>query len=155
MFVTLMVGLMFGAVSCAFTPKPIRGSGLLAARERRAARVAAEQKVMQQAKRRDGNQCRWPRCEYRRHNLPIDAAHVIVHRGAGGNPDGSRTQRALVAALCRKHHGLLDAALVQIEPLTDALMDGPCAFSVLNQETGRMEFVATETTIGVSVERVL
>lgn len=63
--------------------KPRRGEKLLEHKDKRAKRVAAEQKAMRAAKTRDGNKCRVPRCEFAPKKLPIDPAHMI-HRGMGG-----------------------------------------------------------------------
>jgi hypothetical protein len=132
-------------------PKPVRGSALLARKERRSVRQRLEQKEMQAAKKRDHGKCRWPNCQYAKKDIPIDAAHIVRHRGMGGNPDGDRTTRNQVAALCRLHHGLFDAAEVDIQPTTDAGTDGPMAFYTKDKETGDFVHIATETRVGVSV----
>lgn len=132
-------------------PKPLRGDGLLASRQRTKDRKAHEERVMGEAKRRDGSVCRWPDCEYKTDRLPIDPCH-LVHRGMGGDPKGTRTTKDSIIALCRKHHGLMDAALIEIEPQTEQGTDGPCAFYEL-REGGRMECIAIEVRIGVSVAR--
>jgi len=128
--------------------KPMRGTALLASRTRRAKRVAAEQKVMRAAKKRDGK-CRWPGCHYK--NMPLDPCHD-KHRGMGGNPDGTRTRMNALITLCRVHHGLLDAHDIGIETLSNQEFSGPCDF-YQRSESGRMELVYSETKIGVSVER--
>lgn len=57
-------------------------------------------------------------------------------------------------ALCFIHHGLLDRQRsIEIEQLTAQGTDGPCAFYQKNDETGAMEHLATETTIGISETR--
>jgi hypothetical protein len=134
-------------------PKPIRGEALLARRERRSVALKLEQAEMRAAKRRDGGKCRWPNCKYAKKDLPIDAAHFLQHRGAGGNPDGSRTTRSTILSLCRIHHSLLDHCEINIQPMTDANADGPLAFFQLDKETGRMEHVATESRRGVPETR--
>ena len=108
-------------------PKPAKGSALLASRERRAGRTAHEVEKMAQAKVRDGFQCRVPRCEYRSKDLPIDPAHK-VHRGMGGDPRGTRTERETIISLCRVHHGEYDHGDLEIDPLTDREFDGPCEY---------------------------
>lgn len=132
-------------------PKPAKGSYLTEARMRRAKRVAAEQREMRQAKRRDGDKCRVPRCAYRSLKLPIDPCHFI-HRGMGGNPKGDRTTRETVISLCRMHHGAYDRGDLEIEPLTSDGADKACAF-YHRTEAGRMECVGVEQRIGVSVTR--
>jgi hypothetical protein len=131
--------------------KPTRGTALLEHRQRRAELVQHERREMQAAKKRDGNKCRVPYCEFASMKLPIDVAHMR-HRGMGGNPKGDRTERRLLVTLCRRHHGLYDGAELEIEPMTAALMDGPLLFAQLS-ESGHMETFAVERSIGVSETR--
>lgn len=135
--------------------KQPRGTALLEARDRRAKRVAAEQKEMQAALKRDERRCRFPHCEFKGKKLPIDPCHAFGHRGSGGNPDGTRTAKALIVSLCRAHHGLLDQHQIAIEPLSAAMADGLLAFFAKHPETGRMEHVATEVRRGVPETRGL
>jgi hypothetical protein len=130
--------------------KPVRGSKLLEHRKKTADEKRAEQKVMADTKLRDSKVCRVPFCEFVAQKLPIDCCHS-QHRGAGGNPSGSRTERKLMFAGCRAHHGQYDAGLIDAEPLTADLFDGPVAWLRKHQETGRMETFAIETRIGHSV----
>lgn len=128
-------------------PKPARGTAYLEGRTRRAARRNAEQSVMRAAKKRDGGKCRRPGCKgtFEGLRLPIDACHG-VHRGAGGNPDGSRTaETRQIISLCRWHHSRWDAHLMRIDPLTDAGFDGPCAFYDRDEETGEFKHAASES----------
>jgi hypothetical protein len=132
--------------------KPLRGSFLLERRERKAELKAHEQREMQAAKKRDGGVCRWPGCRYaKRKDIPVDACHM-THRGAGGNPDGSRTTRASIWTACRIHHGLYDAARIDVQPMTTAGTDGPLMF-LEQSESGRMECVAVEKSHGISETR--
>jgi hypothetical protein len=141
--------------------KPLKGSGLLDKRARRARQIAHEQLELQAALKRDHRKCRWPNCKgtHKGLSLPIDPCHLRQpdggpkHRGSGGNPDGSRTDRRYVAALCRRHHGLYDAGEIDIVPLTDAGADDVLAFYAKHPETGQVIHVATEQRIGVSVTR--
>lgn len=132
-------------------PKPFRGVALLERRERRRDLVRHEQREMAAAKRRDHGKCRWPRCEYAKRHLPIDPCH-LMHRGMGGDPKGTRTTRDQVISMCRIHHGLLDRGDLDIQPMTSAGTDGPVAF-YRRLASGRLEHVATEVQIGVSVTR--
>ena len=133
--------------------KPIRGTALLARRDRTATRKRAEQAIMQAAKKRDGYVCRWPGCAMKTRRLPMDVCHLI-HRGMGGNPSGSRTATtATLICLCRHHHGLLDANLIQVDRETKKIADGPLSFYE-RTESGRFELVAIETRIGVSCQRI-
>jgi len=113
-------------------PKPRRGDALLERRTKRAATVKAEQAEMQAALKRDGRKCRWPGCIYAAKKLPIDACH-LTHRGMGGNPSRSRTTRQQIVALCRIHHGQLDAGEIEIVPLTRTGADGRCIYQDWSQ----------------------
>ena len=138
--------LKFGALQ-----KPGRGDTWKAGKDRTAERKAHERREMDAAKKRDGNKCRVPRCEWMPKKPRIEAAHMDgSHRGMGGNKDGSRTERKKVIALCLVHHGQYDSGELVIEPLTKWLFDAQCAYHKKNKETGRMEHWATERTIGVS-----
>lgn len=131
--------------------KPIKGQAWLDKKQRRAEHEAAEDKIMRAAKVRDGNKCRFPNCEHMPKKPRIECAHVVQHRGIGGNPALDRTVQHKLMALCFIHHGLFDRQRsIEIEPLTERGTDGPCAFYQKNNETGAMEHVATETTIGIS-----
>lgn len=133
-------------------PKPIKGAHLLDRRETRRKRVAAEQKHMQDALRRDSRKCRLvPKCEYAKRDLPIDPCHQ-QHRGHGGNPKGDRTTRQTVIAGCRIHHGMWDRNEIDAQPMTDRGFDGVVAYYKRN-ETGEMEHFATEQYIGVEETR--
>ena len=125
--------------------KPVRGTALLAKRKRSADRVSAEQAIMREAKRLDGFRCRNPRCENRSKKLPIDPCHKREsHRGIGGNPKGDRTTLETVISLDRVCHGLYDAGLLDIEPLTAKGFRGPCSWYQRDPETGRSIHIATE-----------
>lgn len=134
-------------------PKPRKGDYAIASRERRAERVAAEQKEMQAALVRDKRECRWPACPWKPKKLRIEAAHQ-AHRGMGGNPDGTRTTRQTVIALCLRHHQMWDHAELDIQPQTDDGFDGPVDF-LLPNEAGVWEVVASEERRAISVERGL
>lgn len=128
--------------------KPARGTKLLEHRKRSAESKAFEKSVMREAKVRDGWQCRFPNCEFRAKELPIDVCHER-HRGIGGNPTGDRTDRRYLISYCRIHHGMYDRHEIDHEhlaPLKGA--DGPCAF-YRRIESGRMECVAVERMIGM------
>jgi hypothetical protein len=134
-------------------PKPKRGTALLERRQRRAELVKHEQTEMQAALKDDNRECRRPTCQYRSKSLkmPVDACHV-KHRGMGGNPSGSRTDRATVISLCRMCHGEYDAGLFDFEPLTGDGTRGPCAFYDIS-ESGERLHVATEVRRGESEMR--
>jgi hypothetical protein len=135
--------------------KPLRGTALIARRQRRLDRVSAEQQVLQAALKRDGRRCRNPRCGFKTSlKLPVDPCHAFEHRQMGGNPTGDRTaETRLIISLCRGCHGLHGAGELSIEPLGVEWCDGPVSFFQKHPETGRMEHLATETRIGVSSTR--
>ena len=133
--------------------KPIKGAYLLERRLARADRKAAEDKIMRSVKALDSQQCRNPRCVHRSRKLPIDVCHQ-QHRGMGGNPSLDRTRPETLISLCRVCHGLYDAAQLEIEPLDGVRgLRGPCAWHLMNHETGTFEHIATESTIGVSTTK--
>lgn len=136
--------------------KPARGEYRLKQLADRRAHKAAEDKVMAEAKRRDGNKCRWPRCEFK--SLRVEVAHTDEHRGMGGNPALDRTQRHKLMALCLRHHAQLDGRTlprISVDPISSAEgTDGLCAYYV-ETESGRWQHVATEKHIGISTVRGL
>lgn len=134
-------------------PRPPRGEYRLKQRGKKRSRKLAEDKAMADAKRRDGNKCRWPRCHYK--DLAVECAH-LEHRKMGGNPAGDKTQRHKLIALCVRHHDQFDGRTVpdiDITPVNSAQgTDGPCVY-YQRGESGRMEHVATEKWIGISETR--
>lgn len=138
-------------------PKPPRGEGWLEGRQRRADRKAREDKAMDEARRRDlanCHGCRWPRCEFMPKKPRLEVAHVFQHRGMGGDrTDASeRTQRNQLLLACFIHHDLIDTGRLEVRAQTSDGTDGCCDFFRAT-ESGRMELVASEQRIGVSVSR--
>lgn len=133
--------------------KPSRGEYDLERKGKKRSRKLAEDKTMAAAKRRDGNKCRWPRCEFK--GLNVECAHM-EHRKMGGNPSGEATKRHKLIALCIRHHDQFDGrdtTRIDIVPVNAQQgTDGPCSYFVL-QESGQWLHVATEKYIGVSTER--
>lgn len=104
-------------------PKPAKGS-TTALRRRKARQVKSyERAVMNQARERDGNCCRY--CG----KHPGEVAHMS-HRGMGGNPSGSRTVAPKLLVLCKWHHVMYDAAQLVIDPLTSDGANGPLRFQL-------------------------
>ena len=129
-------------------PKDPKGTFLLERKTKRHSRVVEEQKIMREAKKRDGNICRFPMCRHK--SLPVDPCHIGGHRGIGGDPSGARTQQHLILSMCRIHHGQFDACLIDVQPQDSALgANGPMDFFV-RTESGRFELFASEKRIGVS-----
>lgn len=127
-------------------PKP--GPSSLERHKRKREHSSHEDFVKREAKRRDGRECRWPRCEYRKVVQPLDAAH-IAGKGMGGTPDGRRNVRENLMAICRLHHQgpiSLHSGDLAIEPLTALGTDGPCAFFSTDPD-GKRYMVAQERAI--------
>jgi hypothetical protein len=134
--------------------KPVKGTALLGSRQRRSDRVAAEQREMQAALKRDERKCRVPRCEHVSKKLPIDPCHMRGdHRGMGGNPTGDRTTRDRIFAGCRAHHGLYDADLLDAIPQTAAGANGLMDWYHRAKQSDPWEHFASEKRIGVSETR--
>lgn len=123
-------------------------------RQKRRDRKAIERQVKAEVKRRDGNKCRWPRCEFTTVRQPIDCAHLKA-AGMGGDPKSIRMTRDNLMLLCRQHHQgpiSLHSGDLCVEPQTSRGTDGPCDFKQLDGR-GCWIFVASERSIGVSVMR--
>lgn len=135
--------------------KRAKGTAYMESKGRRADRVNAEQAALQAALKRDHRKCRWPNCtgKFRGLTLPIDPAHIFVHRGMGGDKLGTRTAQNLICGLCREHHRQLDADEIQIQAMDASLADGCLAFYVKDPETGVFVHIATEVRCGVSEPR--
>ena len=120
--------------------KPLPGEALLDRQARRAKVVAHEQVEMRAAKKRDKYRCRYPACEFK--SLVVDACHMrgamaLGHRGMGGNPNGTRTDRRWLITLCRRHHMVYDRGHFNIDPMTVAGANGEVVFS---QVTSHVRF---------------
>ena len=132
-------------------PKPQKGEAILERRERRADLKAHERKEMDAARRRDRG-CRWPGCDCKRLHLTIHVCHRI-HRGAGGDPSGERTQRKLLISLCAIKHAQWDGGLIDVRPVDEAEgFNGPAEFYIRG-ESGAFELFQVERVIGQSVMR--
>lgn len=135
--------------------KPMSGERQRNRHTRRLETRQHEQTEMRAAKARDHGKCRWPGCDSATVGLRIDAAHMRdSHRGAGGNPDGSRTERDKVITFCCEHHDAYDVRrTIDVQPLTAFNFSGPCAFYLT--PLGRPAVhVASEKILGVSTTRV-
>lgn len=97
---------------------------------RRNGRKSKELSTKTQLRVRDGIGCRWPGCEYWKHGVIVEGAHLI-DKGMGGDPKQLRTQVELMIRLCKIHHQgpcSLHSGHRRIDFLTDRKADGPCAF---------------------------
>lgn len=133
-------------------PKPVRGSYLRERRESRRAVEAAEKANKAKVRARDRG-CRWPGCECRRLKLPTEVAH-LEDKGMGGD-HGERSDPSNMIELCvERHRGTpsLHSGDLRIEPKTSDGANGPCDFYA-RSGSGRMEMVASERYVGVSVTR--
>lgn len=137
-------------------PKPVAGEHWQDRKQVTRDRKAHEREQMEQARRRDMaacHGCRWPGCEFASRKPRLEVSHCFTHRGAGGNPDGTRTVRDQLLLVCFIHHRRIDTGDAEVQPLTDRGTDGLLSFHERNQETGRMEHVASERAIGISESR--
>jgi hypothetical protein len=131
--------------------KPLKGEYRLQQRQTARDRKRAEEKVMDEARRRDHGKCRWPSCKFK--DLRVEVAH-LEHRGSGGNPSLDRTQRHKLIALCLRHHQLIDLKVNGLEPIDGARgTDGPMAFYETHPETGVLTHVYTEPINFISETR--
>lgn len=97
---------------------------------RRNGRKSKELSTKTQLRIRDGIGCRWPGCEYWKHGVIVEGAHLI-DKGMGGDPKQFRTQLELMMRLCKIHHqgsASLHSGHREIEFLTERKANGPCAF---------------------------
>lgn len=135
-------------------PKPLRGTFRRERRERSHQRSLAEDKVMREAKKLDGQQCRRPMCPHCRNRAAtVQACHRRdLHRAMGGNPKLDRTTLEDLISLCQDSHDEYDEFQIDIDP-QDATrrFRGPCDWYEKNRETGKMVHVASEKRVGVSV----
>jgi hypothetical protein len=137
-------------------PKPSKGSALLKRRADRKAIELEEEKEKAKVRKRDRG-CRWPRCECKAlKNIALHVAH-LDDKGMGGD-HGLRSRADRMIHLCfLRHEGQpsLHSGDLAIVPQTDAGTDGPCDFYARHADHGRLELVASERTIGISVERTV
>lgn len=116
--------------------------------------------------RRRDKGCRWPLCGCRKLRLALEVSHN-EHKGAGGNPDGSRSQAPLMLQMCRERHRTNPFSIhnktIDWEPLDTKLgANGPIRFLVDLAELGyrlhesrrprvrpHLHEVAREASVGV------
>lgn len=97
---------------------------------RRNGRKSKELTTKTQLRIRDGVGCRWPGCEYWKHGVVVEGAH-LVDKGMGGDPKQLRTQLELMMRLCKVHHQgpcSLHSGHREIQFLTERFANGPCTF---------------------------
>lgn len=113
--------------------KPCRTARKKAERKTKLKRKSDEGENKKQARKRDLHRCRFPLCGCRKFGLPLEAAH-LQHKGAGGNPTGSRSTRAGLILMCRHRHQYgavaLHKGILRVRPLTRQGCDGPVAFDI-------------------------
>lgn len=125
--------------------KPAKGTATKARRKRSRRRQTSEATIMAAAKVRDGLRCRVPGLTFidGHDRGPLHACHQH-HRGAGGNPDLSRTTLQGLITLCPAHHRAYDSGRLKIEPLSPDGMSGPCLFSIRNGHDQWLEVGSTQ-----------
>lgn len=112
-------------------PKPSRTARKLAEHKRRLERETHEETEKRAVRRRD-KRCRFPLCGCHRLGLRLEVSHD-VHKGAGGNPTGDRSDRRSMILLCVHRHqdGLVSRhkGTLRILPLVRGLgFEGPVRF---------------------------
>lgn len=114
-------------------PKPLAATRRLAKHKTRSASKTAEDRHKGEARRRDGYRCRFPLCGCRRLGLRLEVSH-LAHKGAGGNPSGSRSTTAGLILMCVQRHQ--DGAVsvhkgtLRVRPLTRKGCNGPVAWEL-------------------------
>lgn len=134
-------------------PKPARGTALLEREKRTAERKAFEDAVIAEAKKLDGNRCRWP--EKHKCRGELEGAHVFQHRGMGGNPALDRTTVDAILTVCawihRRGPESIDGKQLKVEAETSQGTRGPLSFW-RQGEDGAYYLVAREVRCG-EIER--
>ena len=80
---------------------------------------------------RDGIGCRWPSCEFWKRGYRVDAAHVIIAAGMGGDPTLIRSTLYKFMRVCVQHHRgpvSLHSGDLKVVPQSSAGTNGPCDF---------------------------
>lgn len=125
------------------TPKPEKGSGLLARESATAARKAKELEVGKAVKARDGGRCRWPEAHKCRGGL--EAAHII-DKSLGGETSTSN-EIALCAWIHRRGPQSIHGKQLLVTTDSPRGANGPCSFWQKDERGWFM--VARETSCGV------
>lgn len=136
-------------------------SGKVERRDRRVERDGEENKQKKEVRKRDGQRCRFPLCGCKKFQFALHVSHR-VHKGAGGNPAGNRSQAKEMILVCVRRHregkASIDMKTVQWRALTTAGSNGPVAWLVeasifpakLRGYTGHKWLeVARERSVGV------
>lgn len=129
-----------------------------ARRERRERQLAADRHLdanKSKAKARDlrfAHGCRYALCPCHksRYKPVLESAH-IDDRSTGGSDEAEN----LVTLCDERHRGKpsLHSKDFRVDKLTDKGADGPLAFYLRNPETGEMEHVYSERSVGISETR--
>ncbi len=133
--------------------KPAKGSYILERRAKRKAIEAHEEAQKRKVRQRDKT-CRWPGCECQRvKGIRLEVAH-LDDKGMGGDHGERSTADQMILLCFLRHQGQpsLHSGDLKIEPQTELGTYGPCDFYARN-EAGRLELIASETSIGVSETR--
>ena len=128
-------------------PRRLRfGASTRQRKESRKALEALRRERKQQARARDGHQCRWPRCDCKSLRLRLEVDH-LTPLSLGGTDELDN-----LITLCAPRHVALHRCDADIEPLEKNGANGPCAFYE-RDKSGELRHVATEKAIGISVPR--
>lgn len=134
-------------------PKPAKGTALLEKRAKRREVENFEKAEKAKVRKRD-RECRWPRCQCKRlTRIPTEVAH-LNDKGIGGDHGVRSTADQMMLLCVLRHQGAcsLHSGDCRIEPQTEQGTNGPCDFYE-RAESGRMELIASERSIGVSEMR--
>ena len=126
------------------TPKPAKGSDLLARHTRKRAVKAYGDAEKQAVRGRDGNKCRWPGCRSAK-SVRLEVAHLNDKKMGGDHGlRSSRDQMMLLCFFCHQGPFSLHSKDKRIEPIDPTLgTNGPCAFYE-RQESGQWQHVFSE-----------
>jgi len=117
--------------------KPPKGSVLIERRQKRKAIEAFEEAEKAKVRVRD-KQCRWPECSYCRQFKPrLEVAH-LADKGMGGDHGERSTADQMILLCFLRHQGpvSLHSGMVKIEPVTERGTNGPCMFSIMDEQRG-------------------
>lgn len=94
---------------------------------------SSENDNKKEARKRDGYRCRFPLCGCRLLRLRLEVSHQ-EHKGAGGNPTGTRSTVDKLITFCvhRHQHGAVSVhhGTLRARPLTAKGTNGPVAFDI-------------------------
>jgi hypothetical protein len=134
-------------------PKPSRTARKKRENKQQSEREQLEAQAKVHVRIRDKT-CRFPRCgcQRRAFRLRLEVAH-IEHKGAGGNPDGTRSTEGGMVLLCshRHQHGAvsLHKGTLKVHFLSRRMFNGPVAWLLNRGPDSVWRELARESRPGV------